>query len=166
MCGITLLFLVIYSLWIEYKQFFSNPEGQRSDYFLDFANWFDIAGLLLTLLITVLTLTKRDWISLEYLRCIASFASINLVLKCYNWLQLFEDTAFYAALVGITLSDIKSFMILYFVSLLGFALPMIMLDFNREEESRVVQGSTFGWSVLDAVYNQYLLSLGEFVSLD
>ena len=56
-------------------------------------------------------------------------------------------------------------MTLYFVALLGFGLPMIMLDFNREEESRVVQ-STFGWTVLDAVYNQYLLSLGEFDSLN
>ena len=55
-------------------------------------------------------------------------------------------------------------MTLYFVALLGFGLPMIMLDFNRDEESRMVQ-ITFGWKVLDAVYNQYLLSLGEFDSL-
>jgi len=102
-CGITLLCLVIYSLWIESMQIASMKEGKRSDYFLNPWNLVDNAGLLMTFLITVLTLTERDWISMEYLRCIASFASIFLVLKLYDWLRLFESTAFYVALVMLTL---------------------------------------------------------------
>ena len=51
---------------------------------------FDLSGLLLTLLIVILTLFDIDLISIENLRTIASFASLALSLKLYDWLRLFE----------------------------------------------------------------------------
>ena len=40
-----------------------------------------------------------------------------------------------------------------------------MLDLNRDEDDAIL-GSAFGFWLIDAIYNQYLLSLGEFASLE
>ena len=67
MCGITLIILVIYSLWIEYRQIKDKHIKARNvwkEYFVDdLFNYIDGAGLILTLLIVVSTLSERDWIT-------------------------------------------------------------------------------------------------------
>ena len=93
----------------------------------------------MTLLITVVTLAGRDWISEENLRIIASFASCFLMIKLYNWLQLFEKTAFYVMLVELTIKGIVGFMILFVVALIAFGLPLSVLDLNRDEETLMVE---------------------------
>ena len=76
------------------------------NYFGELTNLMDVAALSMTLLITVVILAERDWISVENLRIIASFASCFLMMKLYNWLQLFEKTAFYVKLVQLTIEGI------------------------------------------------------------
>ena len=53
-------------------------------------------------------------------------------------------------------------MIIFFVSLMMFGTPMYMLQLNRNEDNAVVE-EIFGpiWP-MNAFYNQYMLSLGEF----
>ena len=86
------------------------------------------------------------------------------MLKIYDWLRLFEKTSFYVKLVELTLEGVGWFMILFIVALVGFGLPMSMLDMNRGEDAHLI-AQIFGWWFIDALYNQYLLSLGEFSSL-
>ena len=50
----------------------------------------DFSGLVLTLMITIMTLLEVDWVSIENLRTLASFASFSLSIKFYEWLRLFE----------------------------------------------------------------------------
>lgn len=83
------------------------------------------------------------------------------MVKCYDWLRLFESTSFYILLIGETLNDIKPFMILLAVTLLTFGIPMVLLNLNRGEDNAIIE-PIFGFWLLDLIMNQYLLALGEF----
>ena len=119
----------------------------------------------MTLIILVLTLFELDWISVQNLRVLASIACFSLIIKFYDWLKLFESTSFFISLIGFTFRDITWFMILFAVALIAFAVPMSMLDLNRNGDE-VLIGTSFGWWFIDGIINQYLLSLGEFASLE
>ena len=91
----------------------------------------------------------------------AAVASCFVILKLFDWLRLFENTAFYVLLLKQTLKDIKIFIVLIFVALATFGIPMIILNFNREKDNQVVDG-LFSFWFLNMFINQYLLALGEF----
>lgn len=79
-----------------------------------------------------------------------------------DFLRLFGETSFYIKLIFETVRDIQNFMIIFIVSLMMFGTPMYMLQLNRNDDNAVVE-SVFGnfWP-MNAFYNQYMLSLGEF----
>lgn len=160
--GALTLCLVFYSFWIEFKQIKSKKH--KCKHFTSGFNLLDAVGLLLTLLITVHSMFNLNLISLESLGIMSAFASCFLMLKVYDWLRLFEKTSFYVKLVELTIESVGWFMILFSIALIGFGVPMSMLDMNRSAESQMIP-SIFGWWFFDAFYNQYLLSLGEFASL-
>ena len=59
-------------------------------------------------------------------------------------------------------------MLLFFVALLLFGLPLSMLNQNRfrySEDEQIID-EVVRWWLYDIIYNQYLLALGEFVTLD
>lgn len=91
----------------------------------------------------------------------AAIASSLVILKVFYWLRLFEFTSFYILLLKKTLWDIRIFMILLIVALATFGIPMVILNFNRENENQVVEG-IFDFWILNMFINQYLLALGEF----
>ena len=140
-------------------------QKQKLQYFSDVFNWIDLTGLLMTLLITVMTLMDEPCIAVETLRLFAAIASCLLITKFYDWLRLFEGTAFYILLVEYTLRDIRAFLILLVVALFAFGLPMSMLNLNREDGNALIEPA-FNFWLLDALYNQYLLTLGEFVNIE
>ena len=47
-----------------------------------------------------------------------------LVSKCFDWLRIFEETSFYITLIFETIEAIYSFMVLFIVALVMFALPL------------------------------------------
>ena len=49
-------------------------------------------------------------------------------MKGYDWMRLFERTAFYILLIQETIADVAPFLTLLVISLLMFGFPMIMLD--------------------------------------
>ena len=65
----------------------------------------------------------------------AAIATCCLLAKVYDWLRLFKQTAFYILLINETLKDTGSFLILLFVALMMFGVPMIMLNLNREPDA-------------------------------
>ena len=67
----------------------------------------DLTGLLLTLFLTVMTITEIKSIPQVKLRLMAALASCILVIKVYDWLRLFEGTAFYIHLIDSTFKDIR-----------------------------------------------------------
>ena len=95
------------------------------------------------------------------MRIFAAFASCLILLKLFDWLRLFERTAFYVLLIRDTLDDIRYFMVLILDMLMIFGIPLVMLDANSNEDKQLID-SAFNFWLLDLVFNQYLLSLGEF----
>ena len=72
-------------------------------------------------------------------RVFASVASMMIILKVFDWLRLFEATAYIILLVKHTLIDIGYFMIVILFALLMFGFPMVILNQNRSsEESELV----------------------------
>lgn len=98
-------------------------------------------SLWLTLLVTILTMIDHEDVQIKHLRIGAALASCLLIIKIYDWLRLFEKTAFFIKLVEVMLKDIKWFTVLFFVALLMFGVPI--------------------W-LIDCLVNQYVLAIGEF----
>lgn len=155
--------------------------GSRSalTYFTSIWNLFDIFGLAAVAVIAVIQMSSQlsvqqttyipgeylqytaDLIDIHTLRIIAAVASFCLIAKFFDWLRLFDTTAFYIDLLYETLSGIKAFLILIVTSLMLFGVPMVMLNLNRTDDVQVID-PTFGHWLPDMFLNQYFLSLGEF----
>ena len=84
-----------------------------------------------------------------------------MVLKVFDWLRLFEPTAFFILLVEQTLKDIRFFIILILLALLMFGFPFVILNQNRFDGDEIIEKSIDNW-VIDMIINQYLLALGDF----
>ena len=121
-------------------------------------------ALILTFVVVTASVPNDPLISLEKLRPVASIASCTQLLKVFDWLRLFEQTAFYIKLMQETLKDIRAFLILILTALATFGIPMIILNLKLDAESQVVD-EVFGFWLVNMLLNQYLLALGEF-SLD
>ena len=121
----------------------------------------DFFGLSLTALVVTCSIPNVPLLHIDDLRQIAAITSCLVTFKLFYWLRLFENTAFYILLLKQTLKDIKIFIVLIFVALATFGIPMIILNFNRQEENKVVDG-LFSFWFLNMMINQYLLALGEF----
>ena len=80
-----------------------------------------------------------------------------------DWMRIFTDTSFYIYLIIQTIKRISSFMLLMFLSLLSFGVPMVLLNINRmvNDQSEVINGVSSFW-LPNILINQYLLALGEF----
>ena len=126
-----------------------------------FWNLSDVLGLLSVLIILISRGTRLDIIPPQTLRIIAAIASCLTLMKLFDWLRLFEETAFYVLLIGETIYDIRYFILLLMTTLIMFGVPLIMLDGNSPTGKEIVD-SNFGFWIVDLVYNQYMLSLGEF----
>ena len=97
----------------------------------------------------------------DKLRVIAAFACFCTLVKAFDWLRLFDGPAFCIKLVEETLKDIAAFMVVLFVSLMIFGIPLGVLNMNRDASNSLID-TVFGSWVLDVMFNQYLLGLGEF----
>jgi len=81
---------------------------------------------------------RHTLLPIELLRSMAAIASCTLMLKVFDWLRLFEKTAFYILLVEVTLKDVSSFLILLVTALMMFGVPMVMLNLNRDNDNSIV----------------------------
>lgn len=96
-------------------------------------NWVDSITLSLTTVVIICSFPVFAFLEIETLRSIASFASMLLIVKLYDWLRLFENTASYVLLTETTIADIRIFIILIVFSLMMFGVPVVILDLSRDE---------------------------------
>ena len=125
----------------------------------------DLTSLALTQTILIGRHLTPFSMEISTLRLVASVASCLLVIKIYDWLRLFDKPSFFVRLISQTLYDIRSFIILFFIALLMFSVPIDMLNLNRTEEAEALTVTFFGQWLIDGLMNEYLLSLGEFGSM-
>ena len=158
--GISTLILLTYQVGIEVMQ--NREGGDWREYFYDAINLIDIFQVSITLWIIVTHLIGARWPSDETQRVMAALASLCLWIKVLDWCKLFNGTSFFFKLILETLKDIGYFGCIFIVCLMMFGTPMYILNMNRVNDDEIIT-STFGniW-VLNAFYNQYMLSLGEF----
>lgn len=161
--GVLSIFLALYSLLTELIQF--KHAEKKKFYFKSLLNWVDIFGLVGTILINVVILAELTFISMQNLRVVGAVIAFLLIFKMYDWCRLFDKTAFYVLLVEATLKDVSFFLFLLLLALLMFGVPISILNFNRDDKSKIVSDSIGFW-LIDCIFNQYLLALGEFASLD
>ena len=129
---------------------------------MDFNNLMDMYQYFSTIWIVVLGLFHQELPSFETQRVMAAISSLFLWIKVFDWLKLFSQTSFFVKLIEETLIDIKHFIVIFFVALFMFGVPMYILGLNRGEDDGLVD-EVFGTNwFLNSFYNQYMLSLGEF----
>ena len=86
-------------------------------------------------------------IDVQHLRVVAALASFCILASFFDWLRVFEQTAFYIMLLMETLNDIRAFVILIFISLMMFGVPMMMLNMNRSESAQIIDSPFDVWMV-------------------
>ena len=135
------------------------------EYFKSFFNYVDLIQVMMTALLILNILLELDILPRELQIVLSSISSFLLLLKIYDWLRLFEQTAFFVKLVMATLSDIVPFMIVFDLSMSILAVPMAILNLNKNKAQDLVP-EYFGWWLIDSLFNQYLLALGTFDTLE
>ena len=146
----------------EYVQM--SREESIWDHFTSIWNWNDLFALGLTLFVILATIqVDQNHISNDVIRVLSAFALYFTMIKIFDWLRLFDGTAFYVHLILETLLDITSFLLILGLTLLTFGLPMHFLNLNRSEsdENTIIDSFSPLWG-LNVVINQYFLALGEF----
>ena len=96
-----------------------------------------------------------------------------LWVKGFYWAGLFEEPAYFVVQLIKTMSAVKGFAALFVIVLFSFASYFFLLQLNLKDggwvdgdESFNYVEETIGNSYLDAILSMYLLSLGEFHSMD
>ena len=92
-------------------------------------------------------------IPLEWITILAAMLSFAMLLNAYNWLRLFDGTAFYILLLTETIKDIKYFMMLFILSLFMFGIPMEILNNNSDDEQHEVVESLFDLNIINVAIN-------------
>ena len=100
-------------------------------------------------------------IRLDLFRALCCVSVVLVWIKAYYWMRLFDSTSFYVRLIRETIHDIGNFMILFVFILLTFANVLLVLSEGRSEP---LYQNYFGdkFKLINAVVNQYKVSLGEF----
>ena len=153
--------IVVFLFWLKQVKTERLQAQVNPNYWCEVGNMVDVAGILIMLFLIFITGCHLSLLSAEVLRVLAAIATCITLTRLIDWMRLFEETAFYVLLIQVTLSDIKYFMVLLLIALLMFGIPIMMLDMNSEEDYEMIDDSWHNW-LLNLLFNQYLLALGEF----
>ena len=101
-------------------------------------NYIDLFWLVINPLVVAASMSNEPLVPDEWITILAAMLSFAMLLNAYNWLRLFDGTAFYILLLRETIKDIKYFMVLFILSLFMFGIPMEILN-NNNDENEVVE---------------------------
>ena len=97
------------------------------NHFKDWANWLDTVHLFLTPVLIFSNLWKAPMLQSETNDQIAALVAFSVIAKVYDWLKLFDGTAFYILLIEMTLYKIIDFLTPFWIALVMFGMPMVIL---------------------------------------
>ena len=92
----------------------------------------DLTYLLLNLLVLFMNLFDHDD-TIDFQRTFAAISICFLWFKVFDWLRLFDGTAFFIILIEETLNAIRHFLIILFVWYMMFGSAMYMLNLGIPE---------------------------------
>ena len=131
----TLLVLgaILLPLWViqivhEIKEISAGDDLEIMEHFTNWANQLDLVHLVMTpvMLINSCTITPLFFEQVTSNQ-LAAFVCFSVVAKSFDWLKLFDNTAFYILLIEKTLSGITYFLTPFWIACLMFAMPMVIM---------------------------------------
>ena len=133
------------------------------NHFLNIYNWIDSAHLIMNIIFIAFTLFDFEFMDANKQRTWAAISICFLWLKLFDWMRLFDGTAFFMRLLGDTIWDIKYFLVIMFIVYEGFGSAFHIIDMSRQanEEGSIMTYLARMWFVNSFQYT-YLLGLGEF----
>ena len=84
----------------------------------------------------------------------AALASFCCIAKCFDWLKLFDETAFYILLIEKTIVGIVDFMTPFWIACIMFGMPTVILKPSDPDHGDNVVRIDFS-APLNAVLDQY-----------
>ena len=108
----------------------------------------DLFYLILNFVIMIMNLLDHEG-TLELQRTLASISVCFLWFKIFDWLRLFDKTAFFIKLIEDTLFAIRAFMIIMAVWYLMFGSAFYILNMGLPEENSFMPDVSRFW-ILDA----------------
>ena len=154
-----------YLIYLEYKQLRYNENfcAALKDYLKDFWNLNDIVHLTLVLVLAINGSfgEKLHFLPINLQVVLAAIATSCICLKFFDWLRLFDRTSFYINLIGMTLSEVKYFLILLMASMFMFGLPLMILNLKSEPGQEIIEKNSI-WNFTNTLIHQYQLALGTF----
>ena len=124
----------------------------------------DLIYLVLNTVVILSNACPYIHMSMEWQRTLSTFAIVFLWFKVFDWLRLFDNTAFFVLLVVETAWSIRHFMMILVVWYMMFGSAFYILNMNSETDEEEILPHISGFWVFDAFMGQYELSLGEFMS--
>ena len=126
----------------------------NSEYFTDYWNINDLVYLILNTLVLICNFLSL--IPLYNQRVFAAISVCFLWFKVFDWLRLFDTTAFFISLILDTIYDIRSFLMILFICYMMFGSAFYILNMNRvgvadaEGQSAEIVPDISGFWVFDA----------------
>ena len=157
--GLAVLIGLFYQISIEWRQ---SKNESLLEYLTKIVNLMDIFQYLSTLWIVTIQMLDTQVPGRSSQRVIAAISTLFLWIKVLDWMQLFGPTSFFIKLITETILDIQHFFIIFLVALFMIGVPMYILQLNRGPDNAIVEETFGNFWLLNAVYNQYMLALGEF----
>ena len=117
-----------------------------AEYFFSVWNMNDLSYLALNTLVMLSSITG-NLIPLDVERNFAAISIICLWFKVYDWLRLFNDTAFFVRLIEETFISIKSFLIVIFVFFMMFGSAFYVINMNLADELSVMPNFSRFWFI-------------------
>ena len=130
----------------EYVQWLNSETNY--DYFSDYWNMNDLTYLLLNLLVLFMNLFDHDD-TIDLQRTFAAISICFLWFKVFDWLRLFDGTAFFIILIEETLNAIRHFLIILFVWYMMFGSAIYILNMGLPPQQSIMP-NVFSFWVLDA----------------
>lgn len=183
-------FIVTTAIILAYFEYGRLLNGQTKKWYHLWENLWIICTLVMTLIVVFSHVYNYDPSDVNQKAWISQLASVTMVLQwCMfiYWLRIFKHLALYVILVKRTIQDIALFMIMFFGCILTFANAIYILNRSRlqvqpmsgaaiepvmmgnstieieaTEEIAPLFSSAFSNGMIDAIFNQYMTSLGEF----
>ena len=158
-CALT-YFLLIPDIFLlartTYKEY--NQAVNKGEDYINIWNLIDLSSFALSWTVTLCILVRYEIPDFRVLRIMACFSSLLLLVKLYDWMRIFDVTAFYIQLLKSTIKDMSTFMsiLMYGLLIAGFPMMFIVMNWDKSDDRNIIS------AFLGSLWNLYLIMIGEF----
>ena len=150
--------VLLYFLFVEAKQLIRDP----GDYVTSFWNLSDLISYLMCLAVIVF---DQLGVPKTLLRPTSAICLIVLWIRMFYFLRVFESTARLIRMIIEIVNDMKNYLVVLFIGILGFTGGLFILQqglTTTEENGDVVQNLFVGTDAFQAFIYTYRMALGDF----